>query len=919
MLHYIIQAVAFQVLFLIIYDIFLRKETFFNLNRVYLLSTSILSLVIPFIKIERIKEVVSKDFVISLPEVLIGESVKVASTIDPQIAMLAGINLEPEPASIWNIILISGMCIATLILVYKIIKLTLLVSNNPKHWSGKVLIVSLLNSTKAFSFFNYIFLGSQLTPKESTSILEHEMVHIKQKHSLDLLFFELLRIVFWFNPLVYFYQNRIATLHEFIADAKVVKGQNKADYYDNLLTQVFETQQFSFVNPFFKQSLIKKRIVMLSKSKSSQINLMKYALLIPMVFIMLMYTSSYAQEKVMSSSSETENQDIQELTDEALFDKYYKEIVALGVDGANLDVMMDYVKLDIDKYVHSRERYLKLAVFVKYMSDKSIDRKSENSLLSENEIQKEKDKKPKFKKTYNEYLAWKKTDEAKQLWVAGVKDGTLRLFVEDLKNLSSEEKKKQETHLKQLKSDDSFYKLVVSDYYKSKVYDFGKEKNTFKFNATGDVEIIEIEDTTIIDSYAEIPFSIVDETPTFTFCESLQTNEERKQCMSDNIAKHVNKNFNIKVADSLGLSGRQRLNVIFKIDREGHVVDVKARAPHPALEVEAKRVIETLPQFIPGKHKGQAVVVPYSLPILFQIKGDAKINEVKEVVEYEPNTKLKEEFKDSDEVPFVALDVYPGENKCKEFQSNEEKKICFSMFVSKFVATNFNTNLAMKLGFSGRQRINVIFKIDKEGQVFDVKARAPHPGLEAEAKRVVSSLPQFSPGELNGKPVIVSYSLPILFQVHGKVNENNAKSEVDQSIEDVKQQLKEANAYQIKYKEVPFGVVDQVPMYEACVGLTSQKDIKKCVSKEIVTYVNKNFNTDLASKIGLKGKQQISVLFKITGQGEITGVRVRAPHPELENEATRVIENLPKFSEPGKHKGNVVTVLYSLPILFQVH
>jgi bla regulator protein BlaR1 len=764
MLHYIIQVVAFQLLFLIIYDVFLRKETFFNLNRVYLLGTSVLSLAIPFIKIDRIKDVVSKDFVISLPEVLIGESTKALSAIDPQIAMEAGINLEPEPTSLWNMILIFGMCIATLILVYKIIKLVVLASNNPKHWSGNVLIVCLLNSTNAFSFFNYIFLGNQLSEKDSASILEHEMVHIKQRHSLDLLFFELLRIVFWFNPLVYIFQNRMATLHEYIADAKAVKGQNKADYYDNLLTQVFDTQQFSFVNPFFKHSLIKKRIVMLSKSKSNQINLMKYALLIPLVFIMLMYTSSYAQEKVVTSSSEIENQDSQELTDQELKEKLYDELVEMDKNGKTFMQIGDFVMVGGDKYVSSKVQYYRFGVYMKYMSDKSVKRKSEDGTLTNDSLKMEEKLQSKTRKTYKEYLEWKKTHEAKQLWEATDRGGELKLFVENIENLTSEEKKKQDIHLMQLKTDDKYYKLIVSDFYNAKVYDFEKQNHVVKHNA--------LDETIIVDSWAEIPFSIVEETPTFTFCQTLNTNEERRKCMSENMSKHVAKNFNTSLADSLGLSGRQRINVIFKINTKGNVIGVQSRAPHPALEKEAIRVIKTLPQFIPGKQKGVAVTVPYSLPIVFQVKGDTKTDQVKEVLELERIIKLKEELKNSDEVPFVALDKAPLTESCKNVTDEAATKACFSDFISQYVNKNFNTDLATQLGLIGRQRINVIFQIDKDGFIKKVKARAPHPDLEVEAKRVISSLPQFKPGEMNGKAVIVNYSLPILFQVQGSAKEN---------------------------------------------------------------------------------------------------------------------------------------------------
>ncbi len=605
MLHYIIQVIAFQLLFLVVYDLCLRKDTFFNLNRAYLLSTSLLSLVIPFIKIAGIKAVVAKDFVISLPEVFIGESLQTTTGIQPELAMATGINLEIPSTSIWSIILISGMCIATLILAYKVFTLVVLASKSPKRRKGKVLIVSLLNSTSAFSFFNYIFLGNQLSDKDSTSILEHEMVHINQRHSLDLLFFELLRIVFWFNPLVYLYQSRVATLHEYIADAKAVKGQNKADYYDNLLTQVFETQQFSFVNPFFKHSLIKKRILMLSKSKSNQINLIKYAVLIPLVFVMLVYTSSYAQEKAITSSSEIENQDTQELTDEALKLKLYEEIVVLDKSGKTFMEITDFVIGKNEGYIVSRTQYYRLDAFKKYLSDKAVKRKTregqDTQVLS------------KSKKTYKEYLEWKRTPEAKQNWMSNDNDGVLRLFVEDLSNLTSEENKQQVDKLDKLKTNDIYNTLVVADFKEYRVYDLGKEQNTSGIYHKEDIEIIEVEET------AEVPFSIIEETPTFTFCEALKTNRERKQCMSDNIAKHVNKNFNTKLADSLGLVGRQRIHVVFKIDKEGRVKDVRSRAAHPALEEEAERIIKTLPQFIPGKQKGKAVVVAYSLPILFQV------------------------------------------------------------------------------------------------------------------------------------------------------------------------------------------------------------------------------------------------------------------------------------------------------------
>lgn len=128
-------------------------------------------------------------------------------------------------------------------------------------------------------------------------ILKHELIHVKQKHTLDLVFFEVLRVLFWFNPLIYIYQSKLRVLHEFIADKEALKTQDKIAYYQNLLTQMFDTNNVSFINTFYKKSLIKKRIIMLQKSKSSQLKLAKYLLVIPMIFTMLFYNAAFAQEK----------------------------------------------------------------------------------------------------------------------------------------------------------------------------------------------------------------------------------------------------------------------------------------------------------------------------------------------------------------------------------------------------------------------------------------------------------------------------------------------------------------------------------------------------------------------------------------------------------------------------------------------
>jgi protein TonB len=135
-------------------------------------------------------------------------------------------------------------------------------------------------------------------------------------------------------------------------------------------------------------------------------------------------------------------------------------------------------------------------------------------------------------------------------------------------------------------------------------------------------EIVEVEEIEVeeVEEDIDVPFNVIENVPIFPGCENEKGNEAKKQCMSDKISKFVNKKFNTDLAGDLGLSGRQRINVIFKIDKTGNIVGIRARAPHPGLEKEAKRVIGLLPKMKPGKQRGKPVNVPYSLPILFQVQ-----------------------------------------------------------------------------------------------------------------------------------------------------------------------------------------------------------------------------------------------------------------------------------------------------------
>ncbi|GGW54954.1 beta-lactamase regulating signal transducer with metallopeptidase domain [Winogradskyella epiphytica] len=737
MLYSILQIIAFQALFLLVYDLFLKRETFFNCNRAYLIITSVLALVLPFLKFPKLKTIATKDVVIHLPEVFIGT--KSPTVYDIQIAEQAGIVLEQPSMPIWQIVAIMGIAIASLIFLIKITKLYWLKHRNPKRWHGNVLIVKLLKSSAAFSFFNTIFLGEKIPKTETPTIFQHELVHIKEYHTLDLLFFELLRIVFWFNPLVYIYQNRIKELHEFIADAKAVKQSGKAEYYTSLLNQVLDVNQVSFTNTFFKQSLIKKRIVMLQKTKSKQFNLIKYGLLIPMVFAMLIYTSTEVRAQQKFETQETVVD--QELTDAELVKKYYEEFVAMKKNGSSFFEIADAAGINKDillKYLPSRSEFLKSKAYMQYISDGIIKSKTKNGTLTQADFATADLMRMDKFKTYKEFKAFKNTKEAKQLWEKSTQDGILKLYVENFGNKTETEQKRYNALMKQLETDNNFKMLVVCD----------SSSRVIINSPDHSVKITEIEET------IEFPFSVIEEVATLPECQDLPTNQERKKCMNMVINKHIGKNFNTSVADSLS-PGKKRIFVQFKIDTDGNVIDIKARGPSVELEQEAKRVVGTLPQFVPGKQSGETVIMPFSIPIAFEVKGD--------------DDTLKQE---DDKVPFSQVEEIPIHPECTGISNKSDQKQCTTSAINKQVGKNFNTDLANSLGLpAGKKRIFVQFTISKEGQVTNIKARGPHPKLEEEAIRVIKLLPQLTPGKHNGNVVDVAYSLPIVFETVGAKKE----------------------------------------------------------------------------------------------------------------------------------------------------
>lgn len=265
-LYYLLEANLYLLLFYAFYRFALQHQTFYSSNRFYLLASSITAFLIPLTQLGLLKPapiVYQMDVIQDLP---------VEQTIDYKVIIY----------SIYVLIaLVFAFKLATNL--FKIIRIWLKAKKTNK---GTITFIELDEQSTAFSFFNLLFIHPSLASKPT--VLKHEMVHIKQKHSFDILFFEILQIICWFNPMIYFIKKDIKLLHEYIADDESTDVEtDKHAYAMFLIENSFGTPTTPLANQFFNQSILKRRINMLNKKKSGSWSQLRIAMAVPLTGIML--------------------------------------------------------------------------------------------------------------------------------------------------------------------------------------------------------------------------------------------------------------------------------------------------------------------------------------------------------------------------------------------------------------------------------------------------------------------------------------------------------------------------------------------------------------------------------------------------------------------------------------------------------
>ena len=283
MTDFIIKSTVSLIVLLGIYYLFLEKEKMHRFNRFYLLFSLVLSFAIPFITIEVAVE--------SLPKPLVSQLAPAPVLVQPQNQAIAAkvVTVQEAETNYMPVVLWSLYALATAFLVIRFGKNIYSLILKAKRsrtiaFSCSTLVLS-KEEQLPLTFLKYIFINEDDFNSHNIreELYTHELTHVKQKHTYDVLFIEIIKTLFWFNPILIFYKKAIQLNHEFLADENVVESHKNVPFYQKLLIEKATWNSNFYLASNLNFSVTKKRLIMMTKSTSKSRALLKKIALVPVL------------------------------------------------------------------------------------------------------------------------------------------------------------------------------------------------------------------------------------------------------------------------------------------------------------------------------------------------------------------------------------------------------------------------------------------------------------------------------------------------------------------------------------------------------------------------------------------------------------------------------------------------------------
>jgi TonB family protein len=696
--HYILQVNIYLIVFYGFYKFLLDKETYFVLNRLYLVSAGLLSIALPFLRFEWfIRQPLAQPVYASVGEM--NDYISVAIVQDN----MSKITL----ANVLAFIYLAGVVFFVLRFIVQLIFVKILLKRRDKGF--------------AFSFFGKKVID--VTLPEFRTINSHEDIHIRQLHSIDVVFFELLGIINWFNPIIYFYKHSIKNIHEFLADEQAARFQgDKEQYALLLLSSAFGVTPSNLTNSFFNKSLIKKRIYMLHKQRSKKTAVLKYGLFLPLFAITL----------VMSSATIRKNERILAIAEKIPLSEPLQMIkeTATSITGGNISAVsptsftntISTSKLAAHELGQHQApdwsglmNHLKKSI--KYPAAATLNQTQGSTIIKFSVENGE----PKEVSVSGPSLGEGTDAEVMSRILTythfkDIPDGKYSIkTVFSIAGVTAEQKP---TDLKQPQGYNYIGEVVIRSYLPAQT------------NAKNDPTDLKVYDFVSLESQPTFPGGM----------------GKFYAYLKENLRYPAEAKAN-KVEGHVFLS--------FVVEKDGSLMDIKVdRKLGGGTDEEAVRILRESPKWLPGTQGGNAVRVKYNIPISFKLTPAISAtgsftatptSNTSGSSEFIASPTQEEKIHD-----FVSLDKQPT------FPGGMAQFYQFLKRTVRYPKEAQEENIQGKVFLS--------FVVEKNGELTNIKVdRKLGGGTDEEAIRVMKLSPHWIPGVLDKKPVRVKYNIPISF------------------------------------------------------------------------------------------------------------------------------------------------------------
>jgi TonB family protein len=287
LLIYMIKAAVYLSAFYLVYAIMLSRDTMYGRNRAFIITSVIIAFILPFITIQTSQPVNISFFGKILSDVFVQGTANASILTTPG---KPGIKTMEIICAVYK----TGIIVFGAKLLIDLLNLLVLIARR-KNRDSHIIFFHRFN-TAGFSALGHVFINTRLTAEETGEIIMHEQNHLNRNHFLDIIFLEIIKIFQWFNPTIYLFNRSLRAIHEYQADeGSLCTGIPLVEYQNLLLRQVFKTRVFSITNDFSNPSLIKKRMIMMTKKRTTAFASLKLLMVLPVIVVVLFAFSSFKE------------------------------------------------------------------------------------------------------------------------------------------------------------------------------------------------------------------------------------------------------------------------------------------------------------------------------------------------------------------------------------------------------------------------------------------------------------------------------------------------------------------------------------------------------------------------------------------------------------------------------------------------